>query len=72
MTAVVALVVLVAALPAAARWLRVAQREHYIPVVSRFALRWWLSTSANAALLALAVAGIRELDALQRRALGLA
>jgi UDP-N-acetylmuramoyl-tripeptide--D-alanyl-D-alanine ligase len=32
----------VAAVPAALRWLRVAQREHYLPdSVSRFALRWW-------------------------------
>ncbi len=32
------------------RWLRVAQREHYLPgSVSRFALRWWRSTPLNAA-----------------------
>ena len=33
---------LAAATTAALRWLRVAQREHYLPgAVSRFALRWW-------------------------------
>lgn len=37
------------------RWLRVAQREHYHPVVWRFALRWWSSTPANAGLCAIAV-----------------
>jgi len=32
------------------RWLRVAQREHYLPgSVSRFAARWWLSTPLNRA-----------------------
>ena len=31
-----------AAVPAGLRWLRVAQREHYLPgATSRFALRWW-------------------------------
>lgn len=30
------------------RWLRVAQREHYLPdSASRFALRWWRTTPAN-------------------------
>jgi UDP-N-acetylmuramoyl-tripeptide--D-alanyl-D-alanine ligase len=44
------------------RWLRIAQREHYIAgSVSRFAIRWWLSSPLNKALgstliLALAVA----------------
>lgn len=37
------------------RWLRVGQREHYHPVVWRFALRWWSSTPANVGLGALAV-----------------
>lgn len=37
-----------ASVPAGLRWLRVAQREHYIPgEVSRFAWRWWRSTVAN-------------------------
>jgi UDP-N-acetylmuramoyl-tripeptide--D-alanyl-D-alanine ligase len=35
---------------AALRWLRVAQREHYLPgSVTRFAGRWWTSTGLNAA-----------------------
>ena len=39
---------------AAIRWLRVAQREHYLaPSVSRFAARWWRATP-----LALAIAGL--------------
>ncbi|MDA8391431.1 MAG: UDP-N-acetylmuramoyl-tripeptide--D-alanyl-D-alanine ligase [Actinomycetota bacterium] len=34
-----------AAVPGGLRWLRVAQREHYLPgSTSRFAKRWWLST----------------------------
>ncbi len=33
---------------AAVRWLRVAQREHYLPwTVTRFAWRWWNSRPAN-------------------------
>ena len=33
------------------RWLRIAQREHYIPgSVTRFALRWWLARPVNWAL----------------------
>ncbi len=33
---------MVAGVLAGVRWLRVAQREHYLPgSVSRFALRWW-------------------------------
>ncbi|MGH8926877.1 MAG: Mur ligase family protein, partial [Acidimicrobiia bacterium] len=40
------------------RWLRVAQREHYLaPSVTRFALRWWMSTPANRLLLGIAVIG---------------
>lgn len=34
-----------AAVPAGLRWLRVAQREHYLPgEVTRFAARWWWRT----------------------------
>jgi UDP-N-acetylmuramoyl-tripeptide--D-alanyl-D-alanine ligase len=45
--------------PAGARWLRVAQREHYIPdSASRFALRWWRSEPANVVLGAVALAGV--------------
>jgi UDP-N-acetylmuramoyl-tripeptide--D-alanyl-D-alanine ligase len=42
---------------AGVRWLRVAQREHYLAdATSRFALRWWGSSPLNAA--AVAAAGI--------------
>jgi UDP-N-acetylmuramoyl-tripeptide--D-alanyl-D-alanine ligase len=51
-------VAVVALVPAGARWLRVAQREHYIArSVSRFALRWWRSEPANMVLAVLGVAG---------------
>ena len=41
------------------RWLRVAQREHYLPdAATRFALRWWVRRPLNAAGLAGAVAGV--------------
>lgn len=37
-----------AAVPSGLRWLRVAQREHYLPgEVSVFAWRWWRSTVLN-------------------------
>ncbi|MGC8628008.1 MAG: Mur ligase family protein [Acidimicrobiales bacterium] len=40
------------------RWLRVAQREHYLPGATlRFARRWWGSTPLNVALAALGTAG---------------
>jgi UDP-N-acetylmuramoyl-tripeptide--D-alanyl-D-alanine ligase len=45
-----------ACVPAGLRWLRVAQREHYLPgSVTRFAGRWWRSTAANLALAGVAV-----------------
>ncbi len=45
--------------PAGARWLRVAQREHYIPdSTSRFAIRWWTSEPADVALAAIGLAGV--------------
>jgi UDP-N-acetylmuramoyl-tripeptide--D-alanyl-D-alanine ligase len=45
--------------PAGLRWLRVAQREHYIAdSCSRFALRWWTSEPLNMALAAIALAGV--------------
>jgi UDP-N-acetylmuramoyl-tripeptide--D-alanyl-D-alanine ligase len=48
---------LAACVPAGLRWLRVAQREHYLAgSVSRFAGRWWRSSPANVGLAALAVA----------------
>lgn len=38
----------VAAVPAGLRWLRVAQREHYLPwEVTRFAVRWWRNGVVN-------------------------
>lgn len=44
---------------AAVRWLRVAQREHYLPgSATRFALRWWRSRPVNVAILVGAVAGV--------------
>jgi UDP-N-acetylmuramoyl-tripeptide--D-alanyl-D-alanine ligase len=43
--------------PAGARWLRVAQREHYLPgSVTRFAGRWWLHEPPAPALAVAAVA----------------
>ncbi len=50
--------------PAGVRWLRVAQREHYLAgSVTRFAGRWWRVTPLNAALalvvVAAAVASVR-------------
>jgi UDP-N-acetylmuramoyl-tripeptide--D-alanyl-D-alanine ligase len=47
-----------AALPAGIRWLRVAQREHYLPgSVSRFGIRWW-RVVPNPYLLAAVVASV--------------
>ncbi len=52
-----AAVVLLGCAPALARWLRVAQREHYYPgSVSRFTGRWWSSTPVDVALGAAAIA----------------
>jgi UDP-N-acetylmuramoyl-tripeptide--D-alanyl-D-alanine ligase len=56
-----ALACAVALVPAGARWLRVAQREHYLPgSTTRFAWRWWgLGFPAPAmAVVALAAAGL--------------
>ncbi len=51
---------LAAAIPASLRFLRVAQREHYIAGSSmRFAIRWWADTGlGNLALVLLGVAGL--------------
>lgn len=39
-----------ACVPSGLRWLRVAQREHYLTgTVTRFALRWWTTSWLNAA-----------------------
>lgn len=44
--------------PLGARWLRVAQREHYLAgSATRFALRWWVGIRSNAPLFAAALAG---------------
>lgn len=56
------LLLLVVCLPAAAlaslRWLRVAQREHYLaPSTARFAYRWWRLDLSNRALFVVALAG---------------
>ncbi|HXY44173.1 MAG TPA: Mur ligase family protein, partial [Acidimicrobiales bacterium] len=41
------------------RWLRVAQREHYLAgSATRFALRWWFSAPAKTIMLAVGVAGV--------------
>ncbi len=41
------------------RWLRVAQREHYLPdSASRFALRWWGTAALNQMGVVLALAGL--------------
>jgi UDP-N-acetylmuramoyl-tripeptide--D-alanyl-D-alanine ligase len=41
------------------RWLRVAQREHYlVDAASRFALRWWTGSPVNGAGLLVAVTGL--------------
>lgn len=39
------------------RWLRVAQREHYLPGVTRFASNWWTIDRRNVALCAVGVTG---------------
>jgi UDP-N-acetylmuramoyl-tripeptide--D-alanyl-D-alanine ligase len=49
---------LAAALPAGLRWLRVAQREHYLPSAVRFAGRWWGSSAPAAGMLALGLAAL--------------
>jgi len=46
-------------LPAGMRWLRVAQREHYLAgSVRRFARRWWTVRPDNVALATLGLAGL--------------
>jgi UDP-N-acetylmuramoyl-tripeptide--D-alanyl-D-alanine ligase len=48
-----------ASTPSGLRWLRVAQREHYQPgSVTRFQLRWWLSTASNNLLAVVSIAGV--------------
>jgi UDP-N-acetylmuramoyl-tripeptide--D-alanyl-D-alanine ligase len=50
---------LIATVPAGLRWLRIAQREHYLaPSVTRFAGRWWARGFTNRALFVVALAGV--------------
>ena len=52
-----ALVCFVGAMSSATRWLRVAQREHYLPFsTSRFAIRWWTVGILNPVLACVALA----------------
>ena len=45
-----------AAFPSGLRWLRIAQREHYLaPAVGRFSVRWWTAGYANWGLAAAAI-----------------
>ncbi len=54
-----AAVAVLATVPAASRWLRVAQREHYLAgSCGRFAVRWWTCRPVNTALGALGLAGV--------------
>ena len=49
---------LAAMIPAGLRWLRVAQREHYLRgSTSRFAVRWWSGSPANVLLALVGIAG---------------
>ncbi len=54
MSALLAAIVVVASGLQSLRWLRVAQREHYLPSVGVFAARWWRSTGLNQLLAATA------------------
>ena len=57
--AVVAVVGIAAVCVAGLRWLRVAQREHYLAgSATRFAWRWWRCTALNAALLSVGVVAL--------------
>ena len=59
MTWVLAAVCGLATVPAGLRWLRVAQREHYLPPsVTRFAARWWRRDPLNLGLVGVAMIGL--------------
>jgi UDP-N-acetylmuramoyl-tripeptide--D-alanyl-D-alanine ligase len=59
MTWVLAAVCGIASVPAGLRWLRIGQREHYLPPSAmRFAWRWWSSGLANVLLLFLGIVGV--------------
>ncbi len=54
-----AVVATMLALVTSVRWLRIAQREHYLAgSVSRFAVRWWRSTAINMLVAGLGVIGV--------------
>lgn len=60
---------ILASIPAGLRWLRVAQREHYLPpATSRFAWRWWIAGYGNQALLGAALVGL--VGAIQNEGVG--
>ena len=49
----------IASIPAGLRWLRIAQREHYLaPSATRFAWRWWVTGDRNPLLALVAVIGV--------------
>jgi UDP-N-acetylmuramoyl-tripeptide--D-alanyl-D-alanine ligase len=59
MTIAAAVLCTAAAVLSGARWLRVAQREHYLAgEVTRFAWRWWRSSAGNVGLAAVAWAAM--------------
>ena len=59
MRTVMLLLGLMAAIPAALRFLRVAQREHYLPgSTTRFAVRWWTVSPINLVMALVAIGGI--------------
>ena len=52
-------VAVLALVPAGSRWLRVSQREHYLPgAVVRFAIRWWSSRRTDVGLVLAGFAGV--------------
>lgn len=56
---VLAGVSMMASIPAGLRWLRVAQREHYLaPSATRFGVRWWKAGLVNQGLAVISVAGV--------------
>jgi UDP-N-acetylmuramoyl-tripeptide--D-alanyl-D-alanine ligase len=58
-TALAVVVNIAATAVAGLRWLRVAQREHYLPgSASRFALRWWFGLGPNRLLAVAVVVGL--------------
>lgn len=59
MTALLTVSATLVAVVTSVRWLRIAQREHYLAGSAvRFALRWWRSTALNTAVAGLALVGV--------------